>query len=203
MGQPVPAVGVRFRGHVKTQRNRPLYWTTCRVTACEPGREFGFQVLVGNTPVNNWHYRFTPTSSGTDVTESFWVKNYGMPRVVQFCVRRTTTPTQHSRYDDDARTDQSSRGIGLEQAGQDLDQEVAAGSPRKCVKTVAEDGGEIEITGDVEAFAGDGGAAQGAERVEDGSDVVVANHSGVKSAAGKRVAVSPTTLAMLPSPKPA
>jgi hypothetical protein len=34
--------------------------------------------------VNNWHYRFAPASSGTDVTESFWVKNYGMPRFVQF-----------------------------------------------------------------------------------------------------------------------
>src|ERR1700733_14847756 len=83
-GATGPALGARFRGHVKRNEIGPIYWTTCRVTACEPGREFGFQVLVGNTPVNNWHYRFTPTSSGTDVTESFWVKSYGMPRVVQF-----------------------------------------------------------------------------------------------------------------------
>jgi hypothetical protein len=47
-------------------------WTTCRVTACEPGREFGFAVLgPGDTAVNNWHYRFTPRGDGTDVTESF------------------------------------------------------------------------------------------------------------------------------------
>src|SRR5271163_336383 len=76
-----------------------------------------------------------------------------------------------------------------EQRRQDLDQEVAASSRRERVKAVAEDGSEIEITGDVEAFAGDGSAAQGAEGVEDGSDVVVANHCGVKSAAGGRVAV--------------
>jgi hypothetical protein len=49
----------------------PVYWTTCRVTACEPGREFGFEVLVGDRAVNNWHYRLSPTDSGTDVTESF------------------------------------------------------------------------------------------------------------------------------------
>jgi hypothetical protein len=83
-GATGPGVGVRFRGHVKRNEIGPVYWTTCRITACEPGREFGFQVLVGDTPVNNWHYRFDPASSGTDVTESFWVKNYGMPQFVQF-----------------------------------------------------------------------------------------------------------------------
>lgn len=83
-GATGPDVGVRFRGHVKRNEIGPVYWTTCRITACEPGREFGFQVLVGDTPVNNWHYQFDPASSGTDVTESFWVKNYGMPRFVQF-----------------------------------------------------------------------------------------------------------------------
>jgi hypothetical protein len=83
-GATSPAVGVRFRGHVKRNEIGPVYWTTCRITACEPGRVFGFHVLVGDTPVNNWHYRFDPAASGTDVTESFWVKNYGMPRFVQF-----------------------------------------------------------------------------------------------------------------------
>jgi hypothetical protein len=28
----------------------PVYRTTCRVTACEPGEEFGFEVLVGDRP---------------------------------------------------------------------------------------------------------------------------------------------------------
>ncbi|MEB4208027.1 SRPBCC family protein [Mycobacterium sp. 94-17] len=83
-GATGPAVGVRFRGHVKRNEIGPIYWTTCRITACEPGREFGFQVMVGNTAVNNWHYRFTPTASGTNVTESFWVKDFRMPRFVQF-----------------------------------------------------------------------------------------------------------------------
>lgn len=70
-GATGPALGARFRGHVKRNEIGPVYWTTCRVTACEPGREFGFAVLIGDRPVNNWHYRLTPTDSGTDVTESF------------------------------------------------------------------------------------------------------------------------------------
>jgi hypothetical protein len=57
-GATGPAVGVRFRGHVKRNEIGPVYWTTCRITACEPGRVFGFQVLVSDRPVNNWHYRF-------------------------------------------------------------------------------------------------------------------------------------------------
>ena len=70
-GATGPALGARFRGHVRRNEIGPVYWTTCRVTACEPGREFGFEVLLGDRPVNNWHYRFTPTDDGTDVTESF------------------------------------------------------------------------------------------------------------------------------------
>ena len=70
-GATEPAVGARFRGHVKRNEIGPVYWTTCRVTACEPGREFGFAVLLGGRAVNTWHYAFTPSGGGTDVTESF------------------------------------------------------------------------------------------------------------------------------------
>ncbi|MDT5412448.1 MAG: hypothetical protein QOG14_4668, partial [Mycobacterium sp.] len=56
-GATGPALGARFRGHVKRNEIGPVYWTVCRVTACEPGREFGFAVLVGDRAVNNWHYR--------------------------------------------------------------------------------------------------------------------------------------------------
>jgi hypothetical protein len=48
-------------------------WTTCRVTACDPGREFSFEVLLANRSVNNWRYEFAPNGDGTDLTESFWV----------------------------------------------------------------------------------------------------------------------------------
>jgi hypothetical protein len=70
-GVSEPVVGARFRGHVKRNEIGPVYWTTCRVTACEPGGEFGFAVLLGDRAVNNWHYEFAPSGDGTDVTESF------------------------------------------------------------------------------------------------------------------------------------
>ncbi|MCH9731026.1 MAG: SRPBCC family protein [Actinomycetia bacterium] len=70
-GATGPALGARFRGHVRRNEIGPVYWTTCRVTACDPGREFGFEVLAGDRPVNNWHYRLTPLGSVTEVTESF------------------------------------------------------------------------------------------------------------------------------------
>jgi hypothetical protein len=70
-GATGPALGARFRGHVKRNEIGPVYWTTCEVTACEPDREFGFAVLLNGKAVNNWHYRLTPVDGGTDVTESF------------------------------------------------------------------------------------------------------------------------------------
>ena len=41
-GATGPAVGARFRGHVKRNQKGPTYWTKCYVTACEPGKEFAF-----------------------------------------------------------------------------------------------------------------------------------------------------------------
>lgn len=70
-GATEPALGVRFRGHVKRNGRGPTYWTVCRITACEKDREFGFEVLAGGRSVNNWYYRFEPAGGGTDVTESF------------------------------------------------------------------------------------------------------------------------------------
>jgi Polyketide cyclase / dehydrase and lipid transport len=66
-----PALGARFRGHVKRNEIGPIYWTTCEVTACDPGREFGFAVPLGDRAVNTWHYRLIPAGTETDVTESF------------------------------------------------------------------------------------------------------------------------------------
>lgn len=70
-GATGPALGATFRGHVRRNEIGPVYWTTCRVTACVPGREFGFAVLAGDRAVNNWHYKLEPSGDGTDVTESF------------------------------------------------------------------------------------------------------------------------------------
>jgi len=70
-GATGPAVGARFRGHVKRNGRGPVYWTTCRVVAAEPGREFGFEVLTGGKALNTWRYVLRPAGDGTDVTESF------------------------------------------------------------------------------------------------------------------------------------
>jgi len=81
-GATGPAVGARFRGHVKRNQIGPVYWTPCRVTDCVPGREFGFDVMLGTRPGNHWHYQLRPQGDGTDVTESFrlpqspWVSVY-------------------------------------------------------------------------------------------------------------------------------
>ena len=81
-GATGPAVGARFRGHVKRNGIGPVYWTTCTVTACEPGREFAFGVGNGKVPLNVWRYVLVPAGDGTDVTESFalhptwWLRLY-------------------------------------------------------------------------------------------------------------------------------
>ena len=70
-GATGPAVGAQFRGHVKRNGKGPVYWTTCTVTASEPGREFAFGVGNRDHPLNTWRYRLEPAGDGTDVTESF------------------------------------------------------------------------------------------------------------------------------------
>jgi uncharacterized protein YndB with AHSA1/START domain len=70
-GATGPAVGAKFRGHVKRNGIGPVYWTTCTVTACEPNREFAFGVGNGSRPLNVWRYQLEPANGGTDVTESF------------------------------------------------------------------------------------------------------------------------------------
>jgi hypothetical protein len=44
--------------------------------------KFSPEVLVGDRPVNNWHYRFTPTDGGTDVTESFRMNDSAFTKVI-------------------------------------------------------------------------------------------------------------------------
>src|ERR1700740_2855907 len=64
-GATGPALGARFRGHVKRNEIGPVYWTTCRVTACEPGREFGFEGSSGDNAGKNGHSRLPPIPAGT------------------------------------------------------------------------------------------------------------------------------------------
>ena len=71
-GATGPAVGVRYRGHVKRNERGPTYWTVCEITECEPGKVFEFAVVMRDKPVNTWRYELSAASGGgTDVTESF------------------------------------------------------------------------------------------------------------------------------------
>jgi len=71
-GATGPAVGARFRGHVKRNEKGPTYWSPATVTECEPGRVFAFVVGPPGRGINTWKYVLEPTpDGGTDVTESF------------------------------------------------------------------------------------------------------------------------------------
>ncbi len=70
-GATGPAVGARFRGHVKRNGKGPTYWSPCEVVASEPGKEFAFVVGPERKAINTWRYRLEAAGEGTDVTESF------------------------------------------------------------------------------------------------------------------------------------
>jgi hypothetical protein len=71
-GATGPAVGARFRGHVKRNEKGPIYWSTCQVLVCEPEREFTFGVVINGQVTNTWGYRLAlAEGGGTDVTEFF------------------------------------------------------------------------------------------------------------------------------------
>ncbi len=64
-GADGPQVGARFRGHVRRNGRGPVYWTTCTVVTCEPGREFAFTVISHGRALNTWRYRLEPVGGGT------------------------------------------------------------------------------------------------------------------------------------------
>lgn len=70
-GATGPAVGAKFRGHVKRNGRGPTYWSPCTVITADPGREFAFGVGSADRPLNTWRYVLKPIDGGTAVTESF------------------------------------------------------------------------------------------------------------------------------------
>jgi uncharacterized protein YndB with AHSA1/START domain len=80
-GADGPAVGAKFRGHVKRNGIGPIYWITCTVLASVPGREFAFGTGNREKPMNVWRYQIEPSGSGTDVTESFQLANIPLLRL--------------------------------------------------------------------------------------------------------------------------
>jgi len=70
-GATGPAVGAKFRGHVKRNGRGPMYWTNCTVTKCEPGKTFEFAVGTDRLKLNHWGYEFEAKDGGTAATEYF------------------------------------------------------------------------------------------------------------------------------------
>ena len=70
-GATGPALGARYRGHVKRNENWPvLYWTTCKITECAPGEVFEFAVVFAHRPVNIWRYEFRGASTAAPMSPS-------------------------------------------------------------------------------------------------------------------------------------
>lgn len=80
-GATGPATGARFRGHVRRNGRGPTYWTTCRVTECEPERRFAFDVLIRDKPANSWSFSIEPGAVGVALTESFSLAPTAVNRV--------------------------------------------------------------------------------------------------------------------------
>lgn len=81
-GATGPAVGARFRGHVKRNGRGPVYWTTCEVTESDPGRVFAFNVITNGRALNTWRYQLESAGDGaTAVTESFELAPHPLMRI--------------------------------------------------------------------------------------------------------------------------
>lgn len=81
-GTSGPAAGAKFRGHVRRNGRGPVYWTICRVTDCQPGKVFAFDVLGPmDRVVNSWRYDLAAAGDGTDVTESFRLADNPLTRL--------------------------------------------------------------------------------------------------------------------------
>ena len=73
-GASGPAVGAKFTG---TNANGKKSWKTdCEITACEPGRAFGFRVTAVGLKIATWDYRIDTTDAGCRVTET-WTDDRG------------------------------------------------------------------------------------------------------------------------------
>ncbi len=70
-GATGPAVGARFKGHVKRNGVGPTYWSPCTVTKCVETEVFEFSVGLDGDAWTNWGYRLEAEGDGTHVTEYF------------------------------------------------------------------------------------------------------------------------------------
>jgi len=74
-GATGPAAGARFKG--RNSFGGKTWSTDCVVTACEPGKRFGFDVTTKGFKVARWLYEFAAVDGGCRVTES-WEDHRGL-----------------------------------------------------------------------------------------------------------------------------
>ena len=68
-GADGPTLGAHFKG---TNSNGSKSWSSdCVVTACEPGKRFGFDVKAVGLKVAGWTYEFEPLEDGCRVAETW------------------------------------------------------------------------------------------------------------------------------------
>lgn len=108
-----PAVGARFRG--SNRRGWRRWSTQVRVTACDPGRRFAFDVSSLGLAVSRWTYEIAPEDGGCRLTES-WEDRRG--HIINVLGRAVSGVTDRSAFTADS-----------------IEQTLAA------VKQAAEDGG--------------------------------------------------------------
>jgi hypothetical protein len=78
-GATGPAVGARFRG--ANRRGWRRWSTTVVVVACEPGREFAFEVSSAGLAVARWGYQLAPRAAGGCTVTETWQDRRG--RLIQ------------------------------------------------------------------------------------------------------------------------
>ncbi|MEV6975319.1 SRPBCC family protein [Kitasatospora sp. NPDC093806] len=54
------------------RRGVAVWFTACRVTRAEAGREFAFRVNIFGLPVARWGYRFEPAEGGGTTVTEYW-----------------------------------------------------------------------------------------------------------------------------------
>jgi uncharacterized protein YndB with AHSA1/START domain len=69
-GASGPAVGAVFRG--KNSNGSKSWNTIAKVTQCEAGRTFGFDVVAGPFKVANWHYAIEALPDGRSRVTERW-----------------------------------------------------------------------------------------------------------------------------------
>jgi Polyketide cyclase / dehydrase and lipid transport. len=94
-GASAPAVGARFKG--KNARGKRSWSTDCRVTECEPGSRFAFDVTALGLAVAAWSYTLTDTPTGCHVVETWTDPRGGLMKRLGTVVSGVSDRASHNR----------------------------------------------------------------------------------------------------------